>query len=82
MPRPFSQSCPQYRSRGPTPGFGPGRPVLTLFDALGRVVRVVPAAASSAPASVRVDLAGLAPGVYVVRIAGAEKVATSRLVVE
>lgn len=64
------------------PGFGAARPTFTLLDALGRVVRSVPTVAASAAASEQVDLNSLAPGMYVLRAASGDKVATSRLVVE
>lgn len=51
---------------------------LTLLDATGREVRQLVAPG----ASVDVELAGLAPGVYVVRATTAAGVSTRRLVVE
>jgi hypothetical protein len=52
---------------------------LALLDALGRQVR-----AQTAPTNARatLDLAGLAPGLYVLRVAAAGSTATQRLVVE
>lgn len=58
------------------PGFGPGRPTLTLLDALGRVVRKAPAAPTP------LDLTGLAPGVYLLRAVVGTQVAAGRLVIE
>lgn len=59
------------------PGSGPV--TLTVVDALGRVVRVQPALAS---ASYALDLHGLAPGVYALRVQGAAARGVCRLVVE
>ncbi|MDO7844953.1 T9SS type A sorting domain-containing protein [Hymenobacter sp. M29] len=53
--------------------------VLTVLDALGRPVRTCPATAS--PTTV-LNLTGLAPGVYAVRISAGARTATGRLVVE
>lgn len=52
---------------------------LTIFDALGRALRT-----QSAPVSTKaeLDLAGLAPGVYAVRVQAGAASATRRLVVE
>jgi len=52
----------------------PAAPAAELLDALGRVVRTAPAQAGTAT----LDVAGLAPGLYVVRAAGQ----VARLVVE
>ena len=59
---------------------GPFPATLTLLDALGRAVRTqtVDAGASSAT----LDLAGLAPGLYAVRVQAGAATATQRLVVE
>jgi hypothetical protein len=52
---------------------------LTLLDALGRTVRTRLAAANT---EVAVDLAGLAPGVYALRVQVGAAIATQKLVVE
>ncbi|RZK57643.1 MAG: T9SS type A sorting domain-containing protein [Hymenobacter sp.] len=52
---------------------------LTLLDAVGRVVRTYPAPAG---ADVAFDLAGLAPGVYALRVQAGNATATQQLVVE
>jgi hypothetical protein len=58
---------------------GPGPATLTLLDALGRVVRQQAAApGTNAP----LDLAGLTPGVYALRVQAGAVVATQKLVVE
>jgi hypothetical protein len=58
---------------------GTGPATLTLCDALGRTVRTQQAAAGTDTAF---DLAGLAPGVYALRVQAGEAVATQKLVVE
>jgi hypothetical protein len=57
----------------------PGAATVTLLDALGRAVRTLAAASGTL---VALDLTGLAPGLYVVRVQAAGRVATQRLVVE
>lgn len=52
---------------------------LTLLDALGRAVRTQHALAGT---NVAFDLAGLAPGVYALRVQAGETAATQKLVVE
>jgi hypothetical protein len=58
---------------------GIGAATVSVFDALGRAVRT-----QSAPtgADVVFDLAGLAPGVYALRVQASAAVATQKLVVE
>jgi hypothetical protein len=58
---------------------GPGPATLTLLDALGRAVRQQAAPAGT---TVPLDLAGLAPGVYALRVQAGAAVATQKLVVE
>ncbi len=58
---------------------GPGPVTLTLTDALGRVVRTHIAAPSP---DYPLNLAGLAPGVYALRVQAGAAVATQKLVVE
>lgn len=59
----------------------PGTPTatLTVLDALGRTLRTQTAAANSKAA---LDLTGLAPGLYAVRVTAGATTATHRLVVE
>jgi hypothetical protein len=52
---------------------------LTLLDALGRAIRTQPAATN---ARTELDLRGLAPGLYAVRVAAGGSTATRRLGVE
>ena len=58
---------------------GPGPATLTLLDALGRVVRTQSAATGH---DYSLDLAGLTPGVYALRVQAGAAVATQQLVVE
>jgi len=58
---------------------GTAQATLTLLDALGRVARRQPAATG---ATATLDLAGLAPGVYVLRVQAGAATATQKLVVE
>jgi hypothetical protein len=60
-------------------GLTAGRATLTLLDALGRAVltQTVPALPTAT-----LDLTGLAPGIYAVRVAAGGQVATQRLAVE
>jgi len=60
-------------------GLGAGPATLTLLDALGRVVRTAPP--TLAPTA-ELDLTGVAPGVYALRVAVGPATAVSRLVVE
>lgn len=55
---------------------------LTLLDALGRVVRTRLAAAAAPAATTELDLTGLAPGVYALRVAAGGHTTTSHLAVE
>lgn len=59
----------------------PGTPTaaLTILDALGRTLRTQTAAANS---KAELDLTGLVPGIYAVRVAAGGSTATQRLVVE
>lgn len=56
-----------------------GPATLTLLDGLGRTVRTRVAPANT---DVVIDLVGLAPGVYALRVQSGEAVATQKLVVE
>jgi hypothetical protein len=58
---------------------GTAQATLTLLDALGRVARRQPAATGATAA---LDLAGLVPGVYVLRVQAGVATATQKLVVE
>lgn len=58
---------------------GAATATLTLLDALGRAIRTQTAATGS---TAELDLAGLAPGLYAVRVAAGASTATRRLVVE
>jgi hypothetical protein len=58
---------------------GSGPATLTLLDGLGRPVRTQLASANT---EVALDLAGLAPGVYALRVQAGAAVATQKLVVE
>ncbi|MGI4734686.1 MAG: T9SS type A sorting domain-containing protein [Janthinobacterium lividum] len=58
---------------------GTGPATLTLFDSHGRAVRTQIAAAST---EIPVDLAGLAPGVYALRVQTGEITTTQKLVIE
>ncbi|MGI4866426.1 MAG: T9SS type A sorting domain-containing protein [Janthinobacterium lividum] len=58
---------------------GTGPATLTLVDALGRTVRTQPATAGTDNA---LDLSGLAPGVYALRVQLGEALATRQVVVE
>ncbi len=77
----------------PTPAHGPatvqlpaglaaGPATLTVLDNVGRVVRTRIAALAAGSAQVAFDVAGLAPGVYALRVAVGEHRGTARLVVE
>jgi hypothetical protein len=57
---------------------GAGPATLTVLDALGRIVRTQPVAASRTT----LDLAGLPAGLYAVRVAVGGRTATQRLLVE
>ncbi|MBF9141730.1 T9SS type A sorting domain-containing protein [Hymenobacter properus] len=58
---------------------GTGPATLTVLDALGRAVRTQ---ATTANAATELDLTGLAPGLYAVRVQAGGATATQRLVVE
>ena len=58
---------------------GPATATLTLLDALGRALRTQTAATN---ARTDLDLAGLAPGLYALRVRAGAETATRRLVVE
>jgi len=55
---------------------------LTLFDNLGRIVRTATAPVAAGSQQVTFGVAGLAPGVYALRVAVGEHRGTARLVVE
>jgi hypothetical protein len=59
-----------------------GPATLTLFDALGRVVRTQLATAAATTSATDFDLTGLAPGVYALRVAAGGNTATTHLAVE
>jgi len=63
-------------------GLGAGPTTLTLLDALGRVVRTRTMALPAGTTTTDLDVAGLAPGVYALRVATGERLGTARLVVE
>ncbi len=63
-----------------TSGTGPA--TLSLLDALGRVVRTQLAPVAAIGIATEVDLRGLAPGIYALRVAGATGLFTTRLLVE
>jgi PKD repeat protein len=58
-----------------------GRMTIEILDALGRTVRTVASGAQATP-SVKLPLAGLAPGVHFVRVADEQRQAVLRLVIE
>ncbi|MEO0085352.1 MAG: S8 family serine peptidase [candidate division WOR-3 bacterium] len=60
---------------------GPGRLAVWVYDAAGRLVRAQAFAGSTGSAAVRLDLRGLAPGIYLVRLEGETAIATQKLVV-
>jgi len=59
-----------------------GAATLQLFDVLGRSVRAETLPASTTATEYPFDLAGLAPGLYLVRLVAGAATATQRLVVE
>ena len=61
------------------PTFGARAATFTLLDALGRVVRIQTATTNL---KAELDLRGLAPGLYALRVAAGSSTATRRLVVE
>jgi len=63
-------------------GLGASPATLTLLDALGRVVRTRTVALPAGTTTTDLDVAGLAPGVYALRVASGERLGTARLVVE
>ncbi|MBF9141733.1 T9SS type A sorting domain-containing protein [Hymenobacter properus] len=58
---------------------GPGVATLTVHDALGRIVRTQPVAMGS---NIQLNLTGLAPGLYAVRVQAGGAASTQRLLVE
>lgn len=63
-------------------GLAAGPATLTLLDAVGRTVRARTVALAAGSAHTTFDVAGLAPGVYALRVAVGERRGTARLVVE
>jgi hypothetical protein len=63
-------------------GLDAGPATLTLLDAVGRTVRARTVALAAGSAHTTFDVAGLAPGVYALRVAVGERRGTARLVVE
>jgi len=63
-------------------GLAAGEATFTLLDALGRVVRTRTASLPAGTVAAPLDVAGLAPGVYALRVAVGERRGTARLVVE
>ena len=59
-----------------------GAATLTLLDALGRVVRTQLATLAATVSTTELDLTGLAPGVYALRVAAGGSTTTSHLAVE
>lgn len=55
---------------------------VAVYDPLGRLVKTLHVRAQAGPNDVALPLTGLAPGFYVVRVAGPSQVQTTRLVVE
>jgi len=63
-------------------GLAAGPATLTLLDALGRVMRATTVALAAGTTATTLDVAGLAPGVYALRVAVDQRLGTARLVVE
>lgn len=63
-------------------GLAAGAATLTVLDATGRAVRSRTATLPAGTSQTTLDVAGLAPGVYTLRVAVAESLHTTRLVVE
>ena len=63
-------------------GLAAGPATLTLLDAVGRVVRTCTALPAVGTTQTTLDVAGLAPGVYTLRIAVGASLGTTRLVIE
>jgi hypothetical protein len=63
-------------------GLAAGPATLTLLDAVGRPVRTTTVALAAGATTAALDVAGLAPGVYALRVAVGERRGTARLVVE
>jgi hypothetical protein len=61
---------------------GAGPATLSLLDALGRVVRTQATDLVAGSSSIEIDLNGLAPGIYALRVAGATGLVTTRLLIE
>ncbi|MDO7873364.1 T9SS type A sorting domain-containing protein [Hymenobacter sp. ASUV-10] len=71
------------RTTVPLPALVTASPArLTLLDALGRAVRTETVALAASATRHALDLAGLAPGLYLVRLTANGTTATQRLVVE
>jgi len=63
-------------------GLAAGPATFTLLDGLGRTVRTRTASLPAGTTAADLDVAGLAPGVYALRVAVGERRGTARLVVE
>jgi len=63
-------------------GLATGSLTLTVLDGLGRIVRTRAAILPAGTTATSFDVAGLAPGVYALRVAVGERLGTARLVVE
>jgi hypothetical protein len=63
-------------------GLAAGSVALMVLDAVGRTVRTGTATLPVGTATTTLDIAGLAPGVYALRVAVGERLGTARLVVE
>jgi len=63
-------------------GLAAGPATLTVLDAVGRIVRTTTVALAAGTTATTFDVAGLAPGVYALRVAVAGRLGTARLVVE
>jgi hypothetical protein len=63
-------------------GLAAGEVTFTLLDALGRAVHTRTVAMPAGTTSTTLDVAGLTPGVYALRVAVGERLGTARLVVE
>jgi hypothetical protein len=63
-------------------GLAAGLATLTLLDNVGRSVRARAVALAAGSTQTTFDVAGLAPGVYALRVAVGERTGTTRLVVE
>jgi hypothetical protein len=63
-------------------GLAAGPATLALLDNVGRTVRTRTVALAAGSSQLAFDVAGLAPGVYALRVAVGERLGTARLVVE